>query len=634
VGVVRVGSDTGGTFTDLVGPDGSLTKVPSTPGDPGAAVRSGLAAMGLGVTGGPGTGGPDAGEPDAGEFVLTHGTTVATNAVLERTGGPVALVATRGFADVIEIGRQDRPHLYDPSVRRSEPLVARPLRLEVGGRLAGDGTELEALDEGSLAGVRDTLVDLAGRGEVAAVAVCLLHADLNASHERRVAEVLRAAGLDVTCSHEISPEFREFERTSTTVVNAYLRPPCGAYLAGLAPGGSVSVMTSAGGLVPAAGAARFPARLLLSGPAGGVRAAAAVAAANGIAAAVSLDMGGTSTDVCCILEGVPVPAAERAVGHLPVRLPSLDVHTIGAGGGSIAAIDAGGALVVGPRSAGAVPGPACYGLGGSEPTVTDANLLTGRIPAGTSLPGLGVLDADAAAGAMDAAGVDPHGVLAVVNAGMEQALRSVTVERGVDPRELALVAFGGAGPLHACDLADALGIPEVLVPARAGVFSAVGVLTAPDQEDRVRSWPAPLDHSGLDDALAELAGDAVAALGDAGAGAGGPATVTTAVDCRYSGQSHELTVASVAAFATEHLARNGYERGDTPVEVVALRASARRDSPVDVSDLAVDATARLGSTRVRGPVVLAEADSTIWVAPGWVATPAAAGAIRLRREDR
>src|SRR5690606_28860544 len=285
------------------------------------------------------------------------------------------------------------------------------------------------------------------------------------------------------------------------------------YLAGLDDAAAeVLVMTSAGGLLPAVDAAELPAALLLSGPAGGVRAAAEVAAAHGCPDAVALDMGGTSTDVCLILDGQPAPAAQREVAGFTVRFPSLDVLTIGAGGGSIASLDAGGALVVGPRSAGAVPGPACYRKGGTEPTVTDADLVLGRIPSDRAFPGLGVLDPAAAADALEAAGVTAEGVVAVVDAAMEQALRRVTVERGVDPSTLALVAFGGAGPLHACALADALGIGTVLVPARAGVFSAVGILAAPRQADVVRSWPTPTDHAGLDETAGALAAEAVREL--------------------------------------------------------------------------------------------------------------------------
>ena len=341
--------------------------------------------------------------------------------------------------------------------------------------------------------------------------MCLLHADLDPSHEVVVATELRARGLDVCASHEVSPEMREYERTVTTVVNAALRPVCRPYLRDLADvADQTVVMTSAGGLLDVEQGAELPATLLLSGPAAGARAAAEVARACGHPDALSFDMGGTSTDVCLILDGTPAVTAEHTVAGFPVRLPSVDIHTIGAGGGSIARIDEGGALVVGPASAGADPGPAAYGLGGLAPTVTDANVVLGRIPADSRF-GTGdadtvrTLDLEAARTALASAGVDADGVVAVVNAGMEQALRQVSVVRGVDPAALALVAFGGAGPLHACALAEAMGMTTVIVPAAAGVLSAVGLLIAPRHRELARSWRDGAVLDGLDDALASLA---------------------------------------------------------------------------------------------------------------------------------
>ena len=594
---MRVGVDTGGTFTDVVADDGRIAKVPSTPADPGDGVRAGIAAvLPSGV---------------ARADHLAHGTTVATNALLERRGARVALVATRGFADVVEIARQERPSLYDPWADRPAPLVERSDRLEVAGRLGADGAELEPVAAGDVPAVP------AG---VEAVAVCLLHSDLDPAHERVVADELARRGHDVSASCDVSPQFREYERTVTTVVNAYLRPPCRAYLAGLEDAAEeVVVMTSAGGLVPVARGASLPVSLLLSGPAGGVLAAAAAAAASGFPDAVSFDMGGTSTDVCLVQGGVPEPAGERTVAGFAIRQPSLDVHTIGAGGGSIASVDAGGALVVGPRSAGAVPGPACYGHGGTEPTVTDADLVAGRLPAGVALPGIGRLDAEAASAALAAAGVTADDVLAVVDAAMEEAVRAVSVRRGVDPTGLALVAFGGAGPLHACAIAEALGMPAVVVPARAGVLSAVGCLAAPRQHDLVRTWTGGDDPAELEAGLADLAAEARAVVPGA--------EVTTSVECRYAGQSHELRVPTPADFAAEHERRNGYARPDTPVEVVAVRATARRPSPVSVGDLPV--TERAAAT---GPVVIAESDCTIWVPAGWRADPhPTSGALVLTR---
>jgi N-methylhydantoinase A/oxoprolinase/acetone carboxylase beta subunit len=590
---VHVGIDTGGTFTDLVGGDGRVVKVPSTPDDPGRAVADALAAAG-------------------GAERLAHGTTVATNALLERRGGVVALVTTAGHEDVLEIARQDRPSLYDPFADRPEPLVPRHLRFGVTGRVGPDGVEVEPFGPGGLAGIP---------ADVDAVAVCLLHADLTDAHEVAVAEALAARGIDVSRSSLVSPEFREYERAVTTAVNAYLRPVCRAYLhrlAGLAD--EVLVLSSAGGLLPVAVAAELPAALLLSGPAGGVRAAAAVAAANGYADCVTFDMGGTSTDVCLVRGGSPEAAGGREVGGFPIRLPSLDVHTIGAGGGSIARIDPGGALAVGPRSAGAVPGPACYGRGGEQATVTDADLLLGRIPPDLPFPGVGVLDRSAAAAAVARAGVDPAGVVAVADAHMVGAIRRVTVERGVDPRGLALVAFGGAGPLHACALADALGMAAVLVPPRAGVLSAAGILAAPIARELVRTWPNPDRTEGLDRFRAALADEAVGLVG-AGADA------ETFLDCRYPGQSHELTVTGPGAFHAEHRRVNGHERAGSAVEVVAVRARASLASGTDVLDLPVPSD----RTGAPGPCVLAEPDCTIWVPEGWEAVVGQAGALVLGR---
>jgi N-methylhydantoinase A/oxoprolinase/acetone carboxylase beta subunit len=384
----------------------------------------------------------------------------------------------------------------------------------------------------------------------------------------------------------------------------------------------VLVLSSAGGLLPVDVAADLPAALLLSGPAGGVLAAATVAEVNGFADCVTFDMGGTSTDVCLVRGGRPVAGPGREVAGFPIRLPSLDVHTIGAGGGSIARIDAGGALAVGPRSAGAVPGPACYGRGGTEPTVTDADLVLGRIPADAPFPGVGVLDGAAARAALSGAGVDSAGVVAVADAHMVGAIRRVTVERGVDPRGLALVAFGGAGPLHACALADALGMAAVLVPARAGVLSAAGILAAPVARELVRTWPTPDSVSGLDATRSALASEAQALVGDG-------AEVATFLDCRYPGQSHELTVATVDDFAAEHRRVNGHERPGSPVEVVAVRARASTPSSVSVLDLPVPA----GRSGVVGPTIVAEADCTIWVPSGWRGRVGSAGALVLERSS-
>ena len=585
--MTHVAVDTGGTFTDVVTEDGRVVKLPSTPHDPGAAVAEGVATAG-------------------GAATLAHGTTVATNALLERKGGAVALFTTVGFADVIEIARQDRPSLYDQFADRPEPLVPRAMRIEVDERVSAAGEVLVPLDA-------DRLPDPPDVADT--VAVVFLHSDLAPDHERAAARALRARGLDVTASCEISPEFREYERSVTTVLNAYLRRPCRQYLAGLrGVADDVLVMTSAGGLIPLSEATEEPVRLLLSGPAGGAIAAAAAARAAGYGDAVAFDMGGTSTDVCLILDGRPAPAAQRSVGGFAVRIPSLDIHTIGAGGGSIARIDSGGALRVGPESAGAVPGPICFGRGGREVTVTDADLVAGRIPADAAFPALGTLDVETARQGLARLGTSAEDVLRVVDAAMVGAVRAVTVERGVDPRELALVAFGGAGPLHACAIAAELGMRAVVVPPRAGVLSAVGLLAAPRQADLVRSWPAPLHHEGIEDALVMLATAASRAVG-------GAASVDVSVDCRYAGQSHELTVERVEDFHEEHRRLNGFARPDASVEVVALRARAAVKSPVDPGSL----TPPTGRVACTGPTVLSEPDCTVWVPEGWRADVDAQG---------
>lgn len=600
---MRIGADTGGTFSDLVSDDGRMLKVLSTPSAPDDAVREGVQEL---VVGGDRA------------VLLAHGTTVATNAVLEGALGAVVLVCTDGLTDVIEIGRQDRPSLYDQFADRPVALVPRDRRLGVVGRLAADGSELVPVD----------LTSIDDLPECDVVAVCLLHADIEPAHEIAVVEHLRHRGHEVVASHQSSPEFREYERTVTTVVDAGLRPRCRDYIVRLDDlADEVSVMTSAGGLLGASAAADHPAALLLSGPAGGVRAAAAVAVACDRPDAITFDMGGTSTDVCLVLDGEPALTTTRHVGGYPVRYPALDIHTIGAGGGSIARIDSGGALVVGPESAGADPGPACYGTGGTEPTVTDANVVAGRIPADATFGRLQV-DRSAAERALAAAGVEAQGVIDVVDANMVRALRTVSVERGVDPAGLALVAFGGAGALHACSLADAMGMSTVIVPARAGVLSAVGLLAAPPRREAVRSRPDPTDLDTLADELVAIADEARAIAGDHD-----DVTVETAIDCRYAGQSHELTVADVDAFHVEHEQRNGFARVDAAVEVVAVRASAERPPALSVAELPAP-DHRVGNDPVRGPSVIAEPDCTVWVADGWTARPGPTGALVLTRDEQ
>src|SRR5213596_196497 len=439
---------------------------------------------------------------------FAHGTTAATNALLERKGARTAFVTTTGFEHLLHLRRQTRAQLYRPCAVWPEPLVPLERSHGVRGRIGPD-RELEPLDLG-------TLPDI----DAEAVAVCLLHAYRNPSHERAVVEELRRRlpGVHVVASHEVAPEFREYERASTTAADAYLGPVVARYLDALTGACAEAglpqplVMRSSGGVATPAEAAAHPATILVSGPAAGVVGASRIAALAGIEDAIAFDMGGTSTDVCLIAAGRAERASERAVSGLPIRLPTVDLHTVGAGGGSLVWRDAGGALRVGPESAGADPGPACYGRGGG-PTVTDANLLLGRLPA--ELPGGLVLDRDAAADAL--VGIDPEAVVEVVNAEMLRALRVVSVERGHDPRDFALVAYGGAGPLHACALAEELGMEAVLVPAAAGVLSALGLAAGDERRDHVVSHVRPLAE--------------VHDLPDAGE-----------ADLRYGGQSFELTV--------------------------------------------------------------------------------------------
>ncbi len=604
---VMASADTGGTFTDVVTAQGRTAKVLTARESPVDSVEDGLMRT-VGYT------------PIA---TLSHGTTVGTNALLERRGATTALVTNAGLADVIEIGRQTRPDLYDLFADRPDPLVPRHLRFEVPCRLDHRGNELLPLEEKSLQDLTRAL--LGAKEKVASVAVCLLHSYANPSQERRVGQVLKDYGLAVTLSSDTSPEFREYERTSTTVINAYLKPVLSRYLALLGRlAERAFVMTSSAALIPAERAAESAARLLLSGPAGGATAAAAAAAASGFPTAVTLDMGGTSADVCLVDGGVPEPSPQLSVGGLPVRVPAVDIVTIGAGGGSIAYLDPGGALQVGPRSAGADPGPACYGRGGEEATVTDANLVLGRIPRGHEFQDLGTLDDAAARESFRRLEVDPEDVVAVVNANMERALRKVTAERGYDPSRLALVAFGGAGPLHACELAEALGIPAVVVPPRAGVLSAVGLLVAPVRHEAVRSRTDPRCLEGLEDEAESLLAEATGVLRKWGFE---PAGAEVFYDCRYVGQSHELTCKSVEHFHQVHLLRNGYSRPDAPVEVTAIRARVWAEAPATYEELV---TSYRSPGRVVGPECIAEEDCTIFVKEGWVAEVDSAGSWVMR----
>jgi N-methylhydantoinase A len=565
--VAILGVDVGGTFTDAVlVEEGRIrtAKVP-TAAQQEESVLAAARAVGAG----------------AGLQRFAHGTTVATNALLERRGARIAYVGNAGFEHLLHLRRQTRAHLYRLCARYPEPLVPLERCHGVRGRLGPDG-ELDPLELDSLPAV----------GDVEAVAVCLLFAFRDPSHEQALAAELRRRhpGVHVVASHEVAPEFREYERASTTAADAYLAPVAARYLRGLAEAAAGAglpepvVMLSSGGVVPAEEAAAHPARLLVSGPAGGVVGAGLVARRAGFENAIAFDMGGTSTDVCLLPGGRAERVSEREIGGLPVRLPSVDVHTVGAGGGSLVRRDAGGALRVGPESAGADPGPACYGRGGG-PTVTDANLLLGRLP--DELPGGLVLDRDAAAAALD--GIDPAAVVEVVNAEMLRALRVVSVERGHDPREFALVAYGGAGPLHACALAEELGMEAVLVPAAAGVLSALGLAAGDERRDHVVSHVRPLGE--VDDLPPE---------GEA--------------DLRYRGQSFELTVPLggdlAERFHRAHEDRYGYADRARDVELVAVRtAEVVRGPELDLPSVEPQ--------HASGPA-LAELDgSTLWIPPGW-----------------
>jgi N-methylhydantoinase A len=575
-----LGIDVGGTFTDAVLlVDGELrtAKVPTAARQEESVVAAARAV----------------GAEDVERF--THGTTVATNALLERKGARTAFVTNAGFEHLLHLRRQTRAHLYRLCAPHPEPLVPLERCVGVRGRHWPDG-EREPLDLASLPSL-----------DAEAVAVCLLHSYRFPEHERAVAAEIRRRLPDahVVASHELAPEFREYERASTTAADAYLGPVTSRYLralAGAAVGGGLPeplVMRSSGGVASVDEAAAHPALVLVSGPAAGAVGAARVASEAGFPNAIAFDMGGTSTDVCLVVDGVAERSSERVVAGLPIRLPTVDIHTVGAGGGSIARVDAGGAVRVGPESAGADPGPACYGLGGTDPTVTDANLLLGRLP--ERLAGGVELDRAEAERAMGS--LDPAAVVEVVNAEMLRALRVVSVERGLDPRDFALVAFGGAGPLHACALAEELGIRDVLVPDAAGVLSAVGLVASDERRDRVESRLVPLDEAG------ELPPDGEA-------------------DLRYAGQSFELTVPLAddlaAAFHRAHEERYGYADRARPIELVAIRtADVRRGPSFDLP--------RAAELRIEGPHVVEQPGSTVFIPPGWVGVRDGSSTLRVTR---
>ncbi|MEJ2579765.1 MAG: hydantoinase/oxoprolinase family protein, partial [Kineosporiaceae bacterium] len=619
-----LGVDVGGTFTDLVGAgeDGKLVfaKVPSVPADPsfgvfGAITRAGVSPGSVpGPDAGPGTGSGTGTDP-ARVARFAHGTTVATNALLERRGAVTALVTTEGFRDVIEIGRQDRPALYDLTRDRPPALVPPGLRFTVRERCGPDGV-IVPLDESEVTRLAEELAAVEG---LQAVAVCLLFSFSHPGHEERAAELLRRRlpGITVVTSAQVLPQVREYERFTTTVADAYLGPALSGYLTRLGAGSAglgvpePLVMQSSGGVAALADAASRAASCVLSGPAAGVVGAAYVGQLSGVDDLLTFDMGGTSTDVAVVRGGVPEITASSSVGGVPIMLPSVDVHSVSAGGGSLAWADSGGALRVGPTSAGADPGPACYGVG-CDPTVTDADLVLGYLADGALLGGQMRLSRDAAWAALAALGARlgltpleaAAGVVAVADAQMARALRVVSVERGIDPRDLTLVAFGGAGGMHACALAEDLGVTRILVPEAAGVLSALGLAIGATRRDYVQAFFGRLGEVDPEPVFADLAVRAAADLPGA--------THRRYADCRYAGQSHELTVPAdgpagpvgsgglAAAFAEEHRRRNGYVLDGEAVEFTAVRLVATVSGPRPRSD--PDAVSGGGSVPTDPPV--------------------------------
>ncbi len=590
---LRIGVDTGGTFTDFIvvfKNQQIAYKVPSTPHAPEVAILAGLARAfdELALD-------RDALSELAIEIV--HGTTVATNALLERKGARTALVTTAGFEDVIEIGRQARPDLYNLSVTRPAPLVATDLRFGLKERVGPDGSVIGALRKSEL----DALARKLKRANVESVAVSLLFSFANPKHEKATAETLARLGVPISVSHQILPEYREYERTSTVVINAYLAPRVSRYLNELMDGltrkqlrqnsNNLRIMQSSGGSISAETAAREPVRTILSGPAGGVVAATRIAGLAGIRDIISFDMGGTSTDVA-LCHGAARTTNEAQIAGLPVAVPVLDIHTVGAGGGSIAYVDVGGALRVGPESAGADPGPACYGFG-TLPTVTDANLVLGRFAGGGLLGGGMALDESRAAHVLDVLADEMSraagrvvtreqaalGVVRVANANMERALRLVSIERGHDPRRFALVSFGGAGGLHAAALAEALRIPRVLVPNYPGAFSALGVLLSDVVKDYSRTVmteikPGQAIPREIDQQFAALERQARRDLGQEGFAAA-QFQFNRSLAMRYRGQSFEIEVEMtadvVAKFHEAHCERYGHAEPQRAVEIVSVR---------------------------------------------------------------
>jgi len=661
-----IGVDVGGTFTDffaLEEDSGRMIfhKTPSTPDNPARAIVDGAVEMCAAN-----------GIPAATVTRLGHGTTVATNTLIQRKGGRVALITTRGFRDVLEIGRQIRPQQYSLQEDYPAPLVPRALRFELAERVGPGGEMLERPSDQAIAAVVDQVV----RSGVDACAVCFLFAFLNPESEKRVAAAFAAAApkLPLSLSAEVQPEFREYERLSTTVLNAYLLSVMSTYMRTLEtefaerfPNAAIGVNQSSGGLMSVARARRFPVRTALSGPAAGVVGAAHCARLGARRNVVTLDMGGTSADVALIRDYRADLSFERAIEDFPVRLPAIDISSVGAGGGSIAWFDRDGLMKVGPESAGSVPGPACYGRGGTRPTVSDANLLLGRLSPDGLLGGAMRLDPAAARAALlpvaERLGLTlertAHGILAIVTANMVRAIRGISVERGLDPRGFTLLAFGGAGPLHAAEVARGLGIREILVPFAPGILCAQGLVVADHSEGFVRTvrirLDAPAAAAELGRHLAALRQEAEAWLAAENAG-GAPRSIEVAFDMRHVGQNYELSVSSPAddgadpaadavraGFLEQHRVSYGFCNETDPVEVVNIRLVAklprglpgrlvpelprgetgavgerpiyfRHDAPVP-SAVHHRHRLRAGDT-IAGPAVIEQLDATTLIHPG------------------
>ncbi len=674
-----IGVDAGGTFTDFFAREATTGRVVrhkrlSTPDDPSRAILDGLEELAA-------KGGIDLDQVDR----LGHGTTVGTNALIQRRGGRVAMITTRGFRDLLEIGRQTRPHMFDLQRDAPPPVVPRERRFELAERVTAEGAVLTAPDTADLAALVEAVRDSGAE----AVAVCFLFSFLNPAHERMAGAAIEAAlpDVQVSLSSEVRPEFREYERFTTTAINAYLQPVMGRYVSALhtglaerAPNAAIGINQSNGGLMTPETARRYPVRTALSGPAAGVVGAIHEAKTGNRPSVITIDVGGTSADVALIREGAADISFEREVADFPIRLPVIDIHTIGAGGGSIAWFDRDGLLKVGPDSAGAVPGPACYGRGGTVPTVSDANLVLGRL--GRELIDGGMtLDQAAARTALapvaEQLGVSVEraaiGVIEIVSANMVRAIRTISVERGYDPRAFALMPFGGAGPLHAREIAVELGMSEILVPRAPGVLCAEGLLAADQKEDFVRSRRLPLTEG----SMPKLLSDATALLAEAGGWFEAEdiplsrRALEMALDCRYVGQNFELRVpladsegvaftvdalpplaGILADFFAAHRKAYGYATEAEPVEAINLRLTARgraepgreapqssaTTSPVPKDHRPVWFTAvgpvvtpvyqrrdLVPGTRIIGPAIVEQLDATTPIHPSDIVTVDAAG---------